>query len=116
MSTILNQHHEELKSDFTQSLSSNETNELQSLSAQISECENKFDRTVTKLSDIEAKISKFGSELTDNYKPHLLKLIKDREAPNSKLIKNQVHELEKELEYLTIQFDTSRIQEPIGNR
>lgn len=107
LSTILNQHHEELKSDFTQSLSTDETNELQNLSVQISECENKLDRTVTKLSDIEAKISKFGSELTDNYKPHLLKLIKDREAPNSRLNENQIHELEKELEYLTIQLDTA---------
>lgn len=107
LSTNLEQHRRELKSEFTQSLSSQETQELDDLNSQIGKHENQLDNIVTKLSEIETKISKFESELNDNYNPHLQKLIKDRGAPNSKFNELQLKDLDRELEYLNMQLDTA---------
>lgn len=96
----------ELKLPFANSLSSEEVLKLEGLNQSIVKRESELNTIVLKLTDIEAKISVYESELQNNYKPHLSKLLKENVPEKLMIEKVKIDALEKELEDLKIQLDT----------
>lgn len=90
----------ELNSKFRQSLSDNELEELKTLNNQVKEIELQLDETVTKASELDMKISLYESELINNYRPNLNKLVHEKAV-----VINE--DLQEELEQLSIKLDTA---------
>lgn len=105
----LKEHESELNSTYTQSLTEEEVEILETLNRNIKITESNLDNVVTRLTEVETELSSYESELNSNYKPHLNKLLSDQIAIGNELEHiNQFNELERELEVLSIKLDTAQ--------
>lgn len=106
----LQQHEQELESEFVQTLSSAEQEELAGLSSEIIGTESELDGVVTELADLEAKVSTFQSELVNNYYPYVAKLKRDHDKGDSSVIVKlqfEIQTLENDLANVQVELDTA---------
>lgn len=82
LTTIKNEYEQELESKFSQSLSDKELETLRQLTSEVAEQEKLLDNVVTELTTLETSISTYESEVSNNYKPHLQKLLSANAASN----------------------------------
>lgn len=101
----LKQHENELDSEFTSILSEKECDDLEILNDKIKKLEKELDKVVIKLSEVETEINKYESQLNNNYKPHLKKLIGEQnDKIVSKTYENEMTDLRSELNNLNFKF------------
>ncbi|ODV78448.1 RecF/RecN/SMC protein [Suhomyces tanzawaensis NRRL Y-17324] len=108
LNSNLKQHESELNSSFTQSLTDEELQNLRDLNEEVGKLEANLDETVTQMSEIEAKLVSYESELNSNYKPHLQKLVNEQNYLRSGTAQSlDIKDLEAELASLHINLDTA---------
>lgn len=101
-------HKKELASEFASALLEGELSELQAVNSSIAKAESTLDDAVTKTSELEAQVTQYEVELSDNYKPHL-NAIQTRKSIDSHGLKLQLEEGEasfKAIEALTNEVQT----------
>lgn len=105
LSTNLQQHQDELGSDFSQSLSETEVKTLKELNSQIEKLEDEMNKVVAKSSDVETQLVKYETEVSINYRPRLKKLIDESQNPETRVNEFEIEEVEQELQRLTSQLN-----------
>lgn len=100
LTTLIAEYVQEIDSTFTQSLSDKELSTLRTLTSEVAQQERLLDDVVTELMNLETNISTYESEISNNYQPHLQKLLNANAASSDLFGGMTLASCEKDLEKL----------------